>query len=342
MYRIFNMSGNPVFAAPADSRAIKLAGIERYQPFSLKRRVYRGGVRSMILLGADRYFSSVAEDPIREASGIDLSGWMDSVREALSVTQLDAVLFWPPQPDRGRVYVHLLDAAHQPVGFAKISFNDHNDACFANEAEAIRQLGAADHSHFKIPRIIQHQQPTPESHAALIFEPIPADAKPIANGPEAMPLGCLEEIAGEARPMGSGGCFSLSWWPEFERRCKTIDPGFLETVSQTDSQDALLCRTHGNFTLGNMVRDSTDMLWVFDWEESCDDGPRLSDEIGFFLKTDPSRSRKDRQSLLSRFRERFLVDQPDRQRIDVMLALAFCSTVYANDAGAVITNWNEL
>ena len=60
-YRVYHMTGRPIFAVPTRPRRLRLAGLARYQPFTPKRTAYRYLMRLSMLLGADRLVSRPAD-----------------------------------------------------------------------------------------------------------------------------------------------------------------------------------------------------------------------------------------------------------------------------------------
>lgn len=340
-YRVFRMGGHPVFAVPADSKSARLAGIARYQPISLKRSLYRKAMRAAITTGIDRFLSDTVHNPIINQPCFDFASWMNSVQSTLGVGEVSGAVFWPPQIDRGRVYVHVLNANHQPVGFAKISFDEHNDQCLDNEARVLQHLSNMDHRQYRVPRVIDYRPAAQDRHAVLLTESIPADAHPLEPSQSSFPARCVRAIAGQPYPMGTDDCSTLSWWAAYMERCGAFNAAFTDELAAASTMESRLCRTHGDFGFANIVRDSSDDLWVFDWEESCPDGPVLADEMSFFLAVHRPRSKADHQNLITLFNEHFFADKNPQRRTDVMLALAFRSTVQPLDAGLIVSRWDQ-
>lgn len=341
-YRVFSMGGHPVFAAADHSKSARLAGIARYQPITFKRSLYRKIMTAAICTGLDRFIASTVQNPIVNNTNFDFASWLKSLASIMGEDDISAAIFWPPQADRGRVYVHILNSKQKPLGFAKISFDDHNDKCLDNEAKLLKQLSSTTIANMRVPEVINYQPAATGSHSVLLLEPLPADARPLEPNQASFPADCAKAIAGAHYPLESGGCETLSWWPAFLNRSDAIDDAFSKELSDSNTEKAMLCRSHGDFTIANLVKDSNEILWVFDWEESCPDGPILADEVSFFLDIHRPKTDSDHQTLITQFKTHFLAESDPIRRIDVMLALAFRFTVHKTDADLIISRWSHL
>ena len=341
-YRIYRMGGNPTFAGPADSAATRLAGIARYQPISLKRSLYRSAVRAATITRLDRFVSCREENPIVNYPAFNFFLWMDSIENKLGLGELSAAVIWPPQIDRGRVYVHLFDSDCSPVGFAKISFNDQNDISIDSEAKTLQSLHDAELQTFCVPAVLDYQSASFEQHAVLVTQPIPIDAKPLRKNLISYPTACVDEISGEYRPIGPHGFESLSWWNRFLDGCDGFSPEFVRELKEANLANTDCCRSHGDFGTHNMVKEPNGDLWVYDWEESCEDAPILADEISYFLGVHRSSNPSKHQLLFERFRAHFFDKNNPQRRVDIMLALAFRSIVNRPSTDLIISRWNQL
>ncbi len=335
------MSGKPVFAVPSHSRSARLAGIARYQPVSLKRSIYRSVMQAAIFIGVDRFLCSRVENPVINHQDFDFSSWLQRVEEKLNISGLVASVFWPPQVERGRIYVHLFDSKNTPVGFAKISFADSDDASLANEAQRLKEFADSGLSSFRVPRVIDFQPGSPDQHAVLLVEPIPVNAKPLKAQFSSFPTQCIDEIHGQHADLGDPELESLPWWNHYLQLRDTLNPKFVDELGKTHTEQSPCYRIHGDFGIPNIVKEPAGELWVFDWEECCDMGPILTDELSFFWSTHRPKSPSDRQIFLARFKEHFLSNDDPRHRINVMLAVAFYSTVNPQRADLIISNWDQ-
>lgn len=341
-YDLYQMGGKPVFAVPSHSRSARLAGISRYQPVSPKRLVYRFIMHKLIFAGADKALSKRVNNPVVNHADFDFQSFVEFIECKLGIANLSASVFWPPQIERGRVYVHLFDSKDQPVGFAKVSFGEKDDAALSNEASRLQAFAESGLRTFRVPRVIDFQPATNEHHAILLLEPIPLDAKPLKADPASFPARCVGEIHGTQRPLGSVVRDSLSWWNCFQKQHDTLNPEFINELTHAQVDQSPCCQIHGDFGIPNIVKRPNGEIWVFDWEECCQTGPALTDEVSFFWSVHRPKSNAERKVFLSRFKEYFLSGANPQRRLDVMLALAFYSTVNAKRANVIISHWNQL
>ncbi len=331
-YRVYRVSGRPIFAAPLSPRGLRRAGVSRYQAITPRRAAFRSLVSLSMLARADWLLGTMADDPVGSA-GFDFHAWMDGMREALGVRGASGVVFWPPQRDRGRIYVHLFDAALEPIGFAKVAFDAHNAACLRREAQTLRELAAQGLVSCRVPRVLAAGEHGSAFH--LVLEPIPQSGRPI-DAAAPFPRPCAAEFAGPRRLVGPEGLRELSWWSEHER----LSPGgaFDDELRRLLGEGAAVCRVHGDFGPANIVRDGS-VLWIYDWEESRPDGPALTDEVVFTFGIDVQAARNPRRGL-ELVRDRFLRGSA-AAKADVMLALAFRRALGMLDAARIIECWER-
>ncbi len=331
-YRIYRVSGAPIFAAPLSPRGLRRAGVSRYQPVTPRRAAFRSLMSLSMLARADWLLGTMADDPV-ECEGFSFHAWMDEIRGTLGVRGASGVVFWPPQRDRGRIYVHLFDTGLRPIGFAKVAFDAHNAACLRREAQTLRELDRMELASCRVPRILAAGEHGSAFH--LVLEPIPASARPLESGAP-FPSRCVAEFAGPPRRVGPERLGELSWWGEHERQC--TGGAFEDELRDSLGAGAAVCRAHGDFGPANIVRDGA-MLWIFDWEESRPDGPVLADEVMFTVGMDLQTARDPRRGL-DLVRERFLRGSAPR-RAEAMLALAFRRALGMADAARIIECWNQ-
>ena len=64
----------------------------------------------------------------REFPDMDFEAFVGHLKEHLHQVDLFPVVHRPPQQDRQRMYVHLLDFTGKPVAFVKVGLDQHNNA----------------------------------------------------------------------------------------------------------------------------------------------------------------------------------------------------------------------
>jgi hypothetical protein len=329
-YRIYRVSGRPIFAAPLSPRGLRRAGLGRYQPVTPRRAAFRSLVNLSMLARADWLLGTTADDPVGSA-GFSFRAWMDDVRGALGASGAEGVVIWPPQRERGRIYVHLFDGGLRPIGFAKVAFDAHNAECLRREAATLRELERQAPRTFRAPRVLAEGAQGSAWH--VVLEALPESARPL-DASAAFPARCAAEFAGPPRRVPSERLRELSWWSAHERAA--AGGAFDAELRGLLAGGAAVCRAHGDFGPANIVRDGA-TLWIFDWEESRPDGPVLADEVMYTFGMDLQASREPRRAL-ALLRERFL-RAGGSPRAEVMLALAFRRALGMADAARIIECW---
>lgn len=74
-YLVFQHRGHDVLAVPQDSKAVSLAGIAKYQPFTRKRRLYRMLTSGLIRIGAARLAAVSRANPVGSEFRFDFAPW---------------------------------------------------------------------------------------------------------------------------------------------------------------------------------------------------------------------------------------------------------------------------
>lgn len=336
-YRIYSFLGRRVLAMPDGSRGLRLAGLARYQPFTIKRKAYRWLLWASIVMGLDRYFSSPAPSPLTEAADFDFHRWLRRACDDLGQGALHGVVYWPPQPDRPRIYVHLFDRGLTPVGFVKVSLDIHNDRLLEKEAGALETLRGVRLKQCRVPRVLSASQFDGKTY--LITEPIPLSAKPVPSQPQSFPRACVDEYKGPPRRVGARDAGGLSWWAAYMDVIRDLTGGgFHDALLGSLALGFDVGKAHGDMGAANLVRDGG-TLWVYDWESYCEDAPVLADEIGFYMAVNFARILTDPVRELDRFRDRFLRSASEQRRCAVLASLAFRAGSGMDDAKLFLTHW---
>ena len=325
-YLLVCFGGRPIMALPANSRQMKLAGISCYRNQTIRRAIFSWGMRLATMTGADILLFEHVDSSLEPLLPFNFADLLDSLRESLGNPSARAVIVWPPQPDRGRVYVHLLGLDGQLLAFVKLSLDTYNDDCLLREARTLDTLRAVGLQTFRVPSVIKagffHK------HRYLILQPIPTDAKPVKVSLDAFPTQCVKEYAGATRIVDSEQLKEFIWWQRFWEVTKA-ESSFAQEVRYFQKSPLRVCRVHGDLGIINMMRVNG-QLWIFDWEESCDRAPHMTDEIVFFLILNQRKFIAKPFVGLRAFTKRYLSGASQEYRQDVVMALAFLYGV----------NWN--
>jgi hypothetical protein len=337
-YLVFQYRGQDVLAVPEGSKAASLAGITKYQPFTRKRRLYRALMSSLISIGAARLAAVSRPTPVGGDFRFDFARWRAELEDRLGRHIAHAIVTWPPQTTRRRLYVHLLDENLQAFAFGKVACSESDDAKLAAEAEALSVLGGLPLRKLRAPKLLH--QGRFEEISFLIMQPLPAAARPfkLDAGDDGSSL--TSEFRGGIKRLGALEIVGLSWWSAYTRALRPEHQSFHAQLQRLLPLGADFDRAHGDLGPANMVRDG-DHIWIFDWESCHAAAPALADSIGLFMSFTMTKAQRHPLACLRRIEQRFLADRSDKQLLAVMLALAFRLASGIPDAASVIQVWPE-
>ena len=350
-YRISRLGGSPVFAIPVARRRVRLAAARRFQADSWKRAAFQRAIRGAIVAGVDRWLWPAADGPFDDSADkesthkksvkFNFSGWLNDLRGVLEEPTAVAAVVWPPQADRGRVYVHLLAASGDPVAFAKISFDAANDHCLNVEAETLRQLQSLSLSQCHPPALLAES--THNGHRYVVVEPLPENARPVEQSWRSYPSDCVVQYAGQHERLTAEKVADLDWWKAYQHGSSVGTDAFRQELNNAIQDGLDVCRVHGDLGPGNLVLESNPRrLWLFDWENSHPRGPKLTDRVNFFIAISQATILSDPIRGLRELAAHFFSADPRFARKDVLAALAYLHTVDIRGATALIQQWDRL
>ena len=346
MYRVYHYYGRPILATSAGSPYKLKMAWKCYQGFTFKRAVVRWVMQIAVSLHADKILSSLVINPLKDRSFL-VDSWLKQVKTELDVLAVLPVIIWPRQIQRGRVYIYLLSDNCESICFCKISFDDFNDACLLRELHSIRYLR---HQHLQLcelPAVLVDGNWN--GHKYIIEEPLIMNALPsypnIAKTVQRY-RPCIEEYGGPVRLSAPIEVKSFLWW-------HALKNSLLEPIKCFVSElFDLICscsglpvrRVHGDLGPHNII-EMADQLRIIDWEESSENGPILTDEIGYYICVTAKSMRRRPKEVLRKFGQLYLLGASHERVRDVMAALAFRRTVATSDTSdtdVYIMHWNYL
>lgn len=331
MYKVYSILGRRILAVPDTPREYSILGWQRYHPRTLKRATIRTFMQFVSRLSLDRAFYRVVPDPLDNGALLSFEDWLEKVQIDMGQPITLPVIMWPPQKNRGRVYVHLFDKNRIPLGFAKISLDYHNAELLRNEMCVLNLLSKRIELTCHTPITIAEGKC--KGNQYLILEPLPIDYKSIPLTLESYPEKHVNEIGGLVRVAKFSEVESFPWWQQFSKISNTCEHRYYvreELRNLITSLDGLpVWRVHGDLRPANLVT-SKDQLWIFDWEFSSETGPVLTDKIGFDLAIHAKKIIVRPDSVLKLFNARYLFDSSYENKRDVLAALAFRLTVEEN------------
>jgi hypothetical protein len=294
--------------------------------------------RLLTRLGVDRLLTHSVDSSLTSLLPFNFQDLLDTLRQSMHDPSAEAVIVWPPQIDRGRIYIHLLDANARPLAFVKLALNASNDEHLRSEAQTIEKLKALQLTSFRVPSLVEIGKWN--GHCFCIFEPIAADAKPVQSSWSSFPRECVNEYAGQTRVIGLQQLTEINWWNNFWEVTPPESP-FAQDVRIAQRHPIRVCRAHGDLGIMNMIRVD-DQLLIFDWEECCDDAPILTDELMFFLVLNQREFLAKPVVGLRKLNERYLFGASTQRRCDVIMALTFIRASDKLVATNILDNWEAL
>ena len=296
-----------------------------------------------MLLRCERLIASAGPIPRDEEPGVASGDWLSrllaELRRKWDSSWEHAVVAWPSQTTRGRLYLHLLTRDLTPFAFVKVGPQPADDTGLMNGLVTLRQLAPLPLKRIRVPRALGSGQCA--SIMYTVLEPLPIGARPTRFHRNYDLSALLAEFSASTQRLTSDAITRLSWWSRYMKKLKAQHQAFHSALLQLLPLGAEVCRVHGDMGLSNLVL-AGDELWLFDWENSHPSGPVMTDRVGYFLSFSVGKTTSRPGKCLGDFRRRFLSDTSPQQRLDLMLALAFRLASGIPDAELYIRNWSTL
>ena len=340
---VFSFRGRKLLAVPSQPRRLREVALSRYQPYTTKRQLYSSILKTAMKLRCEGVLAKAGPLPEEEALGLVSSRWLESLlenlRSRLALSWEHAVLAWPSQPSRKRLYLHLLTGDLAPVAFVKIGLNSPASRSMKSGLEALQQLGDLPIRRVRLPRALGYGQVASVEYTVL--EPLPIEATPPRYHQDYDVSAILAEFSQAPRRMSGEEMTGLSWWGEYAGSTHRGHEVFHGAVLELLPLGAEVRRVHGDVGLSNMVL-AGETLWLFDWENSHARGPALTDPVGYFLSFSVGKTGTQPASCLREFQRRYSSETAPQRRLDLMLALAYRFACGIPDAEFYMRHWPGL
>jgi hypothetical protein len=336
-FLVFQYRGRDILAVPKESKAACLEGVKKYQPFSQKRQLYRLWMSALIRIGGWRLAAVTRAGPVKNDYGFDFKTWQLELARKLNRPIAHAIVTWPSEASRSRLYVHLLDEKLRAFAFVKLAFSSGDNQKLDAEAKTLRALNALEIQEVRVPKLMCYGRFGDVRH--LVMEPLPAHVKPPKLTQDWDSSALFAEYCGPMTRLSGAEIMNLRWWSDYTNAVGIEHRSFHAELIRLLPLGAEVCRVHGDLGLANMVTDGK-CTWIFDWESSDFSAPALSDSIGFFMSFTVGKSHRDPTSHMAKFRARFLRDISREHRAAVMLAVAFRHGRGIPDASRIMQSWS--
>jgi hypothetical protein len=222
--------------------------------------------------------------PVRHGTPLgQLPGLGDAEQVLREVTPVVApwlavAAYWPPQPERDRAYLHLLDDRGDAVAFVKLAGGADAPA-LAREEAALASLDGGT-ARFSTPRLRAAGVAGPTRW--LCTDPLPAFGRQTLKAHLSLPAQVVDDIRGETRQVAASELDSLTWWADLQQRLDGAPRAFVDDLAVAVADGLEVGRGHGDFGAHNLA-SAAGRLWVFDWEAFAPDAPVDQDVVGFRL-----------------------------------------------------------
>ncbi|MBZ5739741.1 hypothetical protein [Nocardioides mangrovi] len=206
--------------------------------------------------------------------------------------------------DNRKTMLQLVDAVGEPVGYAKVGWDEVTDRLVATEGDVLAAIGGGD-GPVRAPRLIARLDYL--GHPVTVTEPLPADARGSLTRvaePTSEELFALTPVVRHARIAETGQLRAVR-----ARLDEALDaPHVRELAGQALAVSAEVAahdvplpvtdRWHGDLAPWNRARDAEGRLWIWDWENAEPDAVAGLDALHWAFSTQRLAARDvDRMSL---------------------------------------------
>jgi glycosyltransferase involved in cell wall biosynthesis len=337
-YYLYHYRDKPVVALPVVNDRLRRAGVCRYPIYSFKRRIFRRVLQAAIFFRIDRFWSRRGPLSEKFVGDLDFSRFVAHLCQGLQKSDLFPVIHRPPQENRARFYIHLLDQTGKPVAFVKVAQDEFNNGQLAREAKALARYHENAHAKFKVPALMGQGEFA--RHRYIILEPLPP-------GTSAAPLkwpalrSHFDQIANSTVVLDSREIRATEWWNRYEKVRDTLSDDFNNECDEFAAGELPVCRVHGDLGVNNLARAGGD-LWVIDWEESSDIGPRRTDEVGYYISVHQKWIFRNPRAAARHFHRTFLRDATESDRSQIIAAMAFLVSTGRDAALEIVRVWRDV
>jgi len=334
-FHLVKIRKRPLIAVPSNKILPYPASVSCYPGHTWKKRTVRTAVQMMFATGLTRRVWPLREIQLPGISDKELEGWLSQVRLDLGQDDLQAVLVWPADPDRGRLYLYLLDANGEKKAFCKLAFDARNSALIRREGEVLQRLAALELTQCRLPAVLTSGLVAGQDF--LVVALAPARAR-ITDWLKDSPINnMIAEYRGDPRPLDGAALRTLDWWSGVE---KLFPPGnrFRTAIDKAIESGISVCRVHGDVNQTNVLRDGGE-IWLLDWEQSHEDGPALTDTICAAVDRLSLEQPNDPEGNLRKFKKEFIDDSEEKTKHQAVLALAFLASARFTPAITLIHSW---
>lgn len=334
-FEIITVGGRPMLAISSRGPRFRAAAVSRFPVYSLRRRVFRRLIKSAISLRVNWLWSYQESVPESLIGTFDFAGWSQFVRKKLGRQDIYPVIHGPPQLERRRAYIHLLNSAGKPVAFAKLALDELNNSQLEREIKTLALVRSRAPKRFRTPDILATG--FFEGNRYVLYEPLPTSISAVKLSWKLLQP-ALNEIAFDQITMDNDAVLKSEWWRQLNT-LEAVKPRFVRTLRPLLEEGLPVCFAHGDMGINNLVI-SRGVLWIVDWEEGALSSPIRTDEISYYLCLHQRHVLAQPQRALARFARLLLIGRSRETWRDVLAALAYLAASDRTSAQALLSVWN--
>lgn len=317
---------------PESSFAIRKAALAHYPKHTTKRRMLRFAVDWGFRCGILSWVCPARPFSLEGMTTSRFEDWISHLAKVLGQAVIHPLIAWPGDPDRGRLYLYLLDGGGKMVAFAKLALDENNGKSIRNEATVLQQFQKRKPRTFQVPDLLAAGDWDGAQY--LVSARVPAQAMAVDWDHELVPNEIVAEI-GDGRRWREAD-HPPSWWFSILDACRNF-PEFNSAVRKAGKKGWELCRVHGDLNRTNVLRDG-EVLWIIDWEQSLAEGPGRADEVCLTIDRWWNQNKGNPGQVERReCQETLFADKQDPA--GVVVALAFLHSLHFFPATALIREW---
>jgi hypothetical protein len=276
-YDVYEYQGRKVLAIPRTTAHIYRAGIRCLEPSTVSKLAYRLYLYAVKATKTSGMSSTQTTAPIPETIETALRDGLARLGERLGPhAELHVVVGWPPQRQRPRLYFHILDENGQQACFIKAALDREDAQYLTREYETLSKLEHAGPFAIQIPKVLDIWR---DAHMFLAISPLGAASRTRRISAR-YPAHAVRDFQGVPIDVPCAEIGQLTWRPGHSTVLSDAKEFNNELLNEV--KPWTVGRVHGDFGRHN-VRLSTNGIWVYDWEMSAEDGPILTDHVGWEL-----------------------------------------------------------
>lgn len=338
-YRLIRMGKRCLISIPSRGWRVRSSAVMCYPAHTLKKAIFRRGLQVAVLCGIDAVLCRESDWPSDALRTFNFQGWLENIRQDLAQGPVVAAVVWPAQATRGRLYVHILDErCGKPIAFVKLSLDGFNDQKIGNEISMLREMQPLSLRRLRYPSL--RSEGRWQGRLYGVFDPVPKEARLLNWERDAFPLESLNEYCGISEMIPPSDLERAAWHRRFLERKDDV-PAFARDVLACSIEETEVCRVHGDLNRTNVFRCGEN-YWIVDWEQSCKQGPKLTDAICADVDRRWPKTKADPVRSLCAFAQmQFAEGDPQKFR-NVVLGLAFLVAAGFPPATELTRHWDRL